>query len=138
MSATVRNAMLDAIEAAIGTSAKLIFFSGAVPVNCAAPTTGTKLLEFDLASDWAADASAGAKALSGLPLTVAAVAGGTLGYFRIFASDGSTCAAISPSCQRRQRAEHHHHRRTIIAPGHRATCERREMGHCGTSESCLA
>jgi mono/diheme cytochrome c family protein len=53
--------------------------------------TGTKLLEFDLASDWAADASAGAKALSGLPRTVAAVAGGTLGYFRIFASDGSTC-----------------------------------------------
>jgi hypothetical protein len=91
MSATVRNAMLDAIEAAIRTSAKLMFFSGAVPVNCAAPTTGTKLLEFDLASDWAADASAGAKALSGLPRTVAAVAGGTLGYFRIFASDGSTC-----------------------------------------------
>ena len=31
------------------------------------------------------------KSLSGVPLTVAAVGTGILGYFRIYASDGTTC-----------------------------------------------
>ena len=98
-STTIRNAMLDAIESGagagqmtgIGVSAKIKFFTGTVPANCAAADSGTKVSEFDLASDWAANASAGAKSLSGTPLTVAAVAAGTLGYFRIYASDGTTC-----------------------------------------------
>jgi hypothetical protein len=80
-SVTVRNAMLDVIQTNVGTSAKLMFFSGAVPANCAAPTTGTKLLEFDLASNWGNNASGGAKSVSGLPLSVAALAAGALGYF---------------------------------------------------------
>ena len=86
----VRNGMLDSIETAAGTAAKLMFYTGSVPANCAAATTGTKIAEFDLASDWAAAASAGAKAFNNLPLSVAAVAAGTLGYFRLFASDGTT------------------------------------------------
>jgi hypothetical protein len=58
-SPAVRNAMLDQIETSIGTSAKLMFYTGAVPANCAAATTGTQIAEWDLASDWMADASAG-------------------------------------------------------------------------------
>lgn len=91
LSTAVRNARLDAIEAAIGVSAKLMFYTGAMPANCAASTTGTKLAEYDLASDWAAAASGGQKALSSLPLSVTGAASGTAGYFRIFASDGTTC-----------------------------------------------
>lgn len=90
-STTVRNALLDQIETSIGVSAVIKFFTGGVPANCAAADSGTKLAEFDLASDWAAAASAGAKALSSLPLSVAAVAAGTLGYFRIYATGGTTC-----------------------------------------------
>lgn len=91
LSTLVRNARLDTIETTIGVSAKLEFFTGSMPANCAAATTGTKLVEYDLASDWAAAASGGAKALSSLPLTVTGVATGTAGYFRLFANDGTTC-----------------------------------------------
>lgn len=91
LSVAVRNARLDAIETAIGVSAKLEIYTGSVPANCAAATTGTKLVEYDLASDWAAAASGGTKSLSSLPLSVAAVAAGTAGYFRLFATDGVTC-----------------------------------------------
>jgi mono/diheme cytochrome c family protein len=98
-STIVRNAMLDSIQygagsgqiTAIGVSAVLKVFTGAVPATCATADSGTKVAEFDLASSWAANAAAGAKSLSGMPLTIAAVAAGTLGYFRIYASDGVTC-----------------------------------------------
>jgi hypothetical protein len=98
-STIVRDAMLDAIESGanagqtsgIGASAVIKLFTGSSPANCAAADTGTRLVEFDLASDWASSASAGEKSLAGLPLTVAAVATGALGHFRIYASDGVTC-----------------------------------------------
>jgi len=99
LSTIVRNAALDAIQygantgqtTGIGASAKMMFFTGAVPANCAAANTGTKLAEFDLASNWMANAASGAKSLSSTPLSAAAIAAGTLGYFRAFASDGVTC-----------------------------------------------
>lgn len=91
LSVAVRNARLDTIETAIGVSAKLEIFTGSMPASCAAATTGTKLAEYDLASDWAAAAASGAKNLNNLTLSQAAVAGGTAGYFRLFASDGTTC-----------------------------------------------
>lgn len=91
LSVAVRNALLEAIETATGVSAKLMFYTGGVPASCAAATTGTKIVEYDLASDWAAAASGGAKILNGLPLAVSALAAGTLGYFRIYAVDGTTC-----------------------------------------------
>jgi hypothetical protein len=91
MSTTLRNARLDQIETTIGVSAVLKIFTGAQPATCATADSGTKLAEYDLASDWAAAASAGAKALSGTPITVAGAGTGTAGYFRIYDSTATTC-----------------------------------------------
>lgn len=91
LATSTRNARLDAIETDASTAAKLMIYTGSVPANCAASTTGTLLAEFDLASDWAAAASGGAKVLNDLTLTIAAAGTGTAGYFRLFKSDGTTC-----------------------------------------------
>jgi hypothetical protein len=90
-STTVRNGMLDAIETSMGVSAKLQLYTGAMPANCATAASGTKLAEFALASDWAAAASGGSKALSSVPLSVATLAPGTAGYYRFVDSAGTTC-----------------------------------------------
>lgn len=90
-STTVRNAQLDAIETAIGTSAVVRFYTGSAPANCAASESGTLLVEFDLASDWAANASGGSKALNNLPVSATASAGGTIGHYRIYESTKTTC-----------------------------------------------
>jgi hypothetical protein len=89
-STAFRNAMLDTFETTVGTSAKLQIWTGAKPADCATASSGTKLLEYSLASDWMAAASGGAKAFSGLPATVAAIASGTTGYFRVLDSSGAT------------------------------------------------
>jgi hypothetical protein len=91
LATTTRNARLDAIETDTGTAAKLMLYTGSMPANCAAATTGTLLAEFDLASDWATAASGGAKALNNLPLSTTGAAAGTAGYFRLFKTDGTTC-----------------------------------------------
>lgn len=92
-STTYRNALLDALETTAGTSAKIMIYSGAAPANCAAAASGTLLVEYDLASNWAADAAAGAKTLNSLPLSTTAAAGAptNAGHFRLYASDGTTC-----------------------------------------------
>lgn len=90
-STSVRNAMLDAIETTIGTSAVLKIRSGSVPATCATADAGTALVTYSLASDWASAASSGAKALSSLPLSTTAGATGTAAHYRIYASDGTTC-----------------------------------------------
>jgi hypothetical protein len=90
-SGAVRNAVLDAWETAIGASAKLQIWTGAPPANCAAASTGTQLVEYALGADWAAAAGSGAKALSSLPLSVAALASGTAGYYRITDTAETTC-----------------------------------------------
>jgi hypothetical protein len=92
LSVAVRNAMLDAIETIANTSAKLLLYTGAPPTNAGTAEGGTLIATFSLASDWAAAASGGSKALSSLPLTVAASGSGTLGHFRLTANDGTTCA----------------------------------------------
>ena len=91
LATTTRNARLDAIETDAGTAAKLMIYTGSMPAGCAAATTGTLLAEFDLASDWAAAASGGSKALNNLPLSTTGAAAGTAGYFRLFKTDGTTC-----------------------------------------------
>ena len=90
-STSVRNGMLDAIETAIGTAAVLKIRSGAQPATCATADSGTVLVSYTLASDWAAAASAGSKAFSSVPITTTAAAAGTAGHYRIYASDGTTC-----------------------------------------------
>src|SRR5690242_12949585 len=91
MGTTLRNARLDQIETTIGVSAVIKIFTGAAPANCGTADSGTKLVEFDLASDWAANASAGAKSLNNLPITATAAATGTAGYWRIYDSTATTC-----------------------------------------------
>lgn len=90
LSAAVRNARLDAIETAIGTSAVLKIRSGAAPANVATADSGTVLATCNLPSDWLAAASSGSKAKSGTWEDTSADATGTAAHFRIYASDGTT------------------------------------------------
>lgn len=90
-STAVRNALLDVIETTVGAAAKLQIWTGAPPANCATAPSGTKLVEITMASDWAANASAGSKTLNSLPLLTTALAAGTAGYYRFVDSVGTTC-----------------------------------------------
>lgn len=91
LSVAVRNAMLDAIETAISTSAVLKIRTGAQPATCATADSGTVLATLSLPSDWMAAASSGSKAKSGTWEDTSADAAGTAAHFRIYASDGTTC-----------------------------------------------
>lgn len=91
MSTSVRNARLDAIETATGASARLRLYSGAAPADCAAAATGTLLVEFALAADWAGNAAGGGKSLANLPLSTTAAAAGVAGHFRLYNAAGSVC-----------------------------------------------
>jgi hypothetical protein len=86
-----RNGQLDALETVIGTSAVLKMFDGTKPANCAAADAGTVLATCSLPSDWMAAASSGAKAKSGTWQDTSADNSGTADYFRVYASDGTTC-----------------------------------------------
>ena len=90
LSTTVRNARLDAIQTQIGTSPKLQIWTGGLPANCAAASTGTKLVEMALPSSWMASAAGGTKNLAG-SWTASAVAAGIGGYYRIVDAAGTTC-----------------------------------------------
>lgn len=90
-SSTVANTQLDGIETSIGTAPVLRILTGSAPANCAAADSGTVLAEMSLPSDWMAAASGGSKALSGTWQDASANATGTAGYFRIYATGGTTC-----------------------------------------------
>lgn len=90
LSATVRNAKLDAVETAIGVSAVLKIRTGAPPTNITDADSGTVLATINLPSDWMAAASGGTKAKSGTWDDASADATGTAGHYRIYASDGTT------------------------------------------------
>lgn len=91
LSVAVRNARLDAIETALGTSPLLKIRSGAAPANCAAADTGTVLATLTLPSDWMAAAAAGSKAMSGTWQDTSADNTGTAAHFRIYDNAGTTC-----------------------------------------------
>jgi len=91
LSVAVRNAMLDAIETTISTSAVLKIRTGAQPATCATADSGTVLATLTLPSDWMSAASSGSKALLGTWQDTSADATGTAAHYRIYASDGSTC-----------------------------------------------
>jgi hypothetical protein len=83
LSVRVRNAMLDAMETTIGTSAHIQIWAGTKPADCATTAVGqTKLVDFTLASDWATNASLGSKAFAAITGT-AAVATGTAAFYRL-------------------------------------------------------
>ena len=90
-STTVRNAKLDAVETAIGTSAVLKIRTNSPPADCGTADTGTVLATCSLPSDWMAAASGGSKAKSGTWEDTSADNTGTAAHFRVYASDGTTC-----------------------------------------------
>jgi hypothetical protein len=90
-SVTVRNARLDAIETAVGTSAVLRIRSGAAPATCATADSGTVLATINCPSDWLAAAASGSKSISGTWQDLSADATGTAGHFRLYDSAGTTC-----------------------------------------------
>jgi hypothetical protein len=92
-STTVRNARLDAIETAVGTTPILRIRTGAAPANCAAADAGAVLAEATLPSDWAAAASGGTKAKSGTWEDLSANATGTAAHWRLYDSTGTVCHA---------------------------------------------
>ena len=86
------NAALDVRESIAGASARLRFYTGAVPANCAAARTGTLLVEMILPADWMNPASGGVKTKLGTWSGVAvAGSGATPGYACIMDSAGTTC-----------------------------------------------
>lgn len=89
-SVAVRNARLDAIESAVGTSAVLKVRTGAPPVDLAAADAGTVVATIALPTDWMTNAAAGVKAKSGTWDDSAADASGLAAHYRIYASDGTT------------------------------------------------
>jgi hypothetical protein len=92
-STTVRNAQLDAVETAIGTSAVLKIRTGAPPANCGTADSGTVLATCSLPSDYLAAASGGSKAKAGTWEDTSADNTGTAAHWRLYASDGTTCHA---------------------------------------------
>jgi hypothetical protein len=93
LSADVRDARLDAVETEVGTSAVLKIFdtSGSPPANCAASDVGTVLATLSLPSDWMAAASGGTKGKAGTWEDSSADNNGDADFFRLYASDGTTC-----------------------------------------------
>lgn len=89
LSTAVKNAMLDAIETAIGASAILKIRSGAPP-GIGNADSGTVLATLNLPSDWMAAASGGSKGKAGTWEDTGADNTGTAAHFRIYANDGST------------------------------------------------
>lgn len=90
-SVAVRNAMLDVIESTTGVTgaARLVFYSGSPPANCAAAATGTQIAKMTLPTDWMNAASNGTKTLLGT-WSVVASNSGTAGYYRIYREDALT------------------------------------------------
>lgn len=91
LSTTVRNARLDQLETAIGTSAILKIRTGAAPADCGTADSGTVLATLNLPSDWMAAASGGTKAKTGTWQDASADNTGTAAHFRIYDSGGTTC-----------------------------------------------
>ena len=90
-SVAVRNARLDSFETAVGTTPVLKIFDGVMPANCAAADAGTVLSTINLPSDWMNAAASGTKTMLGTWADATADATGTADYYRIYASNGTTC-----------------------------------------------
>ena len=88
-SVAIQNGRLDAVEGTVGTSPILRMLTGAAPANCAAASSGSTIVQMTLPADWMAGASASSKAKVGT-WSGTAIASGTVGYYRIFDSAGTT------------------------------------------------
>jgi hypothetical protein len=91
LSVGIRNAMLDALEAAIGTSPVIKFRTGAPPTATTDADTGTVIATITCGADFMSAAALGVKAFTSVPLVDAAAdAAGTIGHYRVYNS-GNVC-----------------------------------------------
>lgn len=90
ISDVVKNAMLNAIETAISTSAVLKLRTGAAPAAIGDADSGTVVATLSLPSDWMDAAASGSKAKLGTWEDASADNAGTVEHFRLYASDGTT------------------------------------------------
>ena len=98
-STNVRIAMLDAIEAAIGANARIIFYTGAKPALCSDAPSGTVVATLPLtgnSGDWMAPASAAGNVVTktkhgASSWSASASAAGTVGHYRIYDSTVTVC-----------------------------------------------
>src|SRR5689334_19205046 len=91
-STAIRNAQLDQITTAVGTTAKLRIYSGTRPANVAASITGTLLAELTCNATFAPASSGGVLTLNSIT-SATAVATGTASHFRLWNS-GATTAMV--------------------------------------------
>lgn len=89
-STSVKNGELNSIETTIGTSPIIKIRTGTVPASITDPDTGTVLATINLPSDWLTAASGGSISKNGTWEDASADNTGTAGYFRLYASDGTT------------------------------------------------
>jgi len=89
MGTTLRTARSAAIETTIGTAPKVQIRTGAQPATPATADSGTLLVEFTLASDWASQ-TGGVLTFSGTPIAGTASGTGTAGHYRIKDNAGTT------------------------------------------------
>jgi hypothetical protein len=87
----VRNAINNAVVATIGSSAVMKILTGTAPANCGTADSGNVLATLTLPSTWMNAASGGVSALAGTWTDASADSTGTAGYYRIYASGGTTC-----------------------------------------------
>lgn len=88
-SVTVRDAMNEAIETAIGTAPILKIRTGAPPTDIVDADSGTVLVSLTLPSDWLAASASGSKALLGT-WQGTAIAAGTAGHYRLYTGPAGT------------------------------------------------
>lgn len=88
-STALRQTQATAVITEIGTSGKILIYTGTQPANPGTAASGTLLVTITAAATFGT-ASAGVITISGTPLTAAAAAGGTAGWFRATKSDGTT------------------------------------------------
>ncbi|WP_432112849.1 hypothetical protein [Streptomyces sp. S1] len=90
LSASLANTLADAVDTALGNAGTIKVYTGSQPATADTAASGTLLATFTLGSPGFGNASGGVITLSGTPLTVAAAATGTAGWFRMATSGGST------------------------------------------------
>ena len=83
------NAMLDAVETAIGPSPTLQLRTGNMPASGDTASAGSVVATMALPSNWMADAASGSKAKLGTWQDTNADTSGTIGHFEIRSSGGT-------------------------------------------------
>ena len=91
MAVATIQAMLDAYETNIGTSPVLKLRTGSPPASCATADSGTVLATYNMVADFMANAAAGGTKAWNAVTAVNSTATGTIGHYRLYKSDGTTC-----------------------------------------------